>query len=319
MIRVRTPSRLHFGLLSPRTFGGVGLMVESPGIQLAITPAASWAAEGPLAERALAFAHRFVQSLPSGVMSPQRLVLEQCAPEHHGLGTGTQLGLSVAKALAIAAGQPEMEAAQLARRIGRGRRSAIGVHGFARGGFLVEAGKPWGSEADISSLQLRLDFPEAWRVVLFLPSGSLGRHGEEERRAFGELVDHDYPTFLASPYSGYLQQMISALSEREDLNTFGEALFEFNARVGEIFARVQGGTYASPLIAELIAFIRQQGIRGTGQSSWGPTVFAIVGAEEQAQHLALQVRERFALSPQRTIITRAANRGAEIHIDGEKQ
>lgn len=319
MIRVRTPSRLHFGLLSPRTFGGVGLMVESPGIQLAALPAASWSAEGPLAERALAFAHRFVQSLPTGVVPPQRLVLEQCAPEHHGLGTGTQLGLAVAKALAIAAGKPDLEAEELARRVGRGRRSAIGVHGFARGGFLVEAGKPWDSEDDISPLQICLDFPETWRVVLFLPSEPPGRHGEEERRAFGELADHDYPTWLDSPGTGYLQKMISALIEREDLDTFGEALFEFNARVGEMFARVQRGTYASPLVAELVTFVRQQGIRGVGQSSWGPAVFAIVGDEAQAQDLAQRVRERFAMSAERTMVTRAANRGAEVRVDGEKK
>jgi predicted sugar kinase len=67
MIRVATASRLHFGLLGlaaaterwhdregaptlpARTFGGVGLMVERPGIILRAEPADAWSAVGPLA------------------------------------------------------------------------------------------------------------------------------------------------------------------------------------------------------------------------------------------------------------------------------
>src|SRR5262245_19094518 len=70
MIRVVTPSRLHFGLLSlaaegaawpdragravlpARRFGGAGLMVQRPGVALRVEDAADWAAEGPLAGRA---------------------------------------------------------------------------------------------------------------------------------------------------------------------------------------------------------------------------------------------------------------------------
>ena len=41
---VRTPSRLHFGLLGwgpevARQFGGIGLMIDSPGIELIAEPA----------------------------------------------------------------------------------------------------------------------------------------------------------------------------------------------------------------------------------------------------------------------------------------
>src|SRR4051812_20613887 len=121
MVRVRTSSRLHFGLLSlaggggtpwadppevgilpARRFGGVGLMVEHPGIQVRAPPAAAWSAEGPLAERALAFAHRFADGSREGEagrpLPPQRLAVERAAPEHAGLGTGTQLGLAVGRA-----------------------------------------------------------------------------------------------------------------------------------------------------------------------------------------------------------------------------
>ena len=50
------PSRLHFGLLgwgpqAPRQFGGVGLMIEKPGLELVAEPASEWRFEGPLADR----------------------------------------------------------------------------------------------------------------------------------------------------------------------------------------------------------------------------------------------------------------------------
>src|SRR6185437_1004041 len=65
--------------------------------------------------------------------------------------------------------------------------------------------------------------------------------------------------------------LLPALVER-DADAFGEAVYEFNARVGEAFAPVQGGVYASARIAELVAFVRGQGVRGVGQSSWGPKI-----------------------------------------------
>ena len=68
-------------------------------------------------------------------------LVERAPAEHTGLGVGTQLGLAIAKALAVASGEPELPSAELAMRVGRGERSAIGVHGFDRGGLLVDAGK----------------------------------------------------------------------------------------------------------------------------------------------------------------------------------
>src|SRR5262249_18594470 len=153
-----------------RRFGGVGLMVESPGVVVSASTGQDWSAEGPLAGRALDFAGRFVRSLeadfPGRAFPPQRLAGEQAAPEHAGLGTGTQLGLAVGAALAAAYGL-ELSPDELARRVGRGRRSALGVHGFARGGFLVEAGQ--GAADALAPLVARVDFPEGWRVLVVLP------------------------------------------------------------------------------------------------------------------------------------------------------
>jgi beta-RFAP synthase len=329
MIRVTAPARLHFGLLSlpaegedfwpdrrgtpallVRRFGGAGLMVENPALRLRVEPAPGWSAEGPLAERALAFAHRFAQTVPGDSLSPRRLVVESAPPEHSGFGTGTQLGLAVARALGAVAGLPDLSAPELARRVGRGLRSALGVHGFAAGGFLVEAGKR--SPDEVAPLVARLSFPEAWRVVLAVAPGEDMVHGDRERQAFHDLFGRACGAGAADALCRLvLLGMLPALAER-DAEAFGEALYDFNARAGEAFAAVQGGTYGGPRVAELVAFARRQGVRGVGQSSWGPAVFAVVGDAARADYLAGQLRRHFALSPAHAFVTRACDRGAEM-------
>lgn len=330
-MRVRTGSRLHFGLLSlaadeplwpdrqgqpllpARRFGGVGLMVEQPGIEVCATDADTWSAEGPLAERALPFALRLAQSVqadyPRQQFSPQRLTVEQAAPEHVGLGTGTQLGLAVARAVAMQ-WRIQAGASDLARRLGRGLRSALGIHGFEQGGFLVEAGKR--SPNEVAPLIARVAFPQTWRVVLVLPAGVTGLHGTGERDAFARLTDAPLDLVQTDVLCRLvLLGMLPALVE-EDLEVFGEALFDFNARVGEVFAPVQGGLYAGARQAEMVAFVRGKGVRGVGQSSWGPAVFAVVSDEERAVGLAGCIRRQFSLRESEVLVTRACNHGATV-------
>ncbi len=329
MIRVTAPARLHFGLLSlpaeeqtlwpdrhgepampGRRFGGVGLMIERPGLQIHLEPAATWSAEGPLAERALAFARCFVQTLPG--LSPQRLVVEAAPREHSGFGSGTQLGLAVSRALAVAVGRSDLDAADLACRIGRGARSALGVHGFAHGGFLVEGGKR--GRDGVAPLVARLSFPQAWRVIIAVPPGPGALHGPGEQQAFqallrgGEAINE-----IEARCRLVLLGMLPALVE-EDLPAFSEALLDFNARSGQAFAALQGGTYAGPPVAELVAFVRRQGVRGVGQSSWGPAVFAVVADDERAAHLALRLRRQFVLGDDEVFVTRASATGARTQV-----
>jgi beta-RFAP synthase len=329
MIRVQTASRLHFGLMSlvppgtlwpdrtgtpalpARHFGGVGLMVERPGVRLRAEPADVWSAAGPLAERVLAFVRHFAESTRSfaAAGTPLRFTVEEASPEHAGLGTGTQLGMAVGRCLALARGL-EMSAVELACHVDRGERSALGVHGFEHGGFLVEGGKS--VPGVLSPLVARADFPDNWRIVLARPGGSPGTHGPDEQAAMARLST---PIGTADALSRLvLLGMLPALAE-EDLDGFGEALFDFNARAGEAFAPCQGGIYSSPATAELVAFLRGQGVRGVGQSSWGPTVFAVVGDEEEAENLAHLLRTRPG-DAHDVVVTRAARGGATVETDG---
>jgi beta-RFAP synthase len=299
-------------VLPARRFGSVGLMVHSPGVQLTATPAPSWSAEGPLAARALAYSRQIADSRPPAVLGPFHLTVEYAAPEHMGLGTGTQLGLAVARALSAASGLGQLGAVELASLAGRGLRSALGIHGFAHGGFLVDAGKD--TTEEVAPLVVRVAFPETWRLVLVLARWAEGLHGAAEREAFRQLENHPMaPATTEALCRLVLLGMLPALSAC-DWQTFGEAVYDFNARVGAAFAPVQGGNYAHPRIAELVAWGRRQGIAGVGQSSWGPAVFALARDEDQAAHLAGRIRETFALGLDEVLVTQGCNVGARTHF-----
>src|SRR5262249_20423790 len=157
--------------------------------------------------------------------------------EHVGLGVGTQLGLAVGKALALAQSMGSLSIFEIARRVGRGARSALGIHGFVHGGFLVEGGQQGPDE--IGPLLAHLSFPAAWPILRVSGAGAPGLHGAPEREAFGRLPA--MPDALTDALCRLvLLGMLPALQAR-DLQAFGEALHDFNARVGEAFASVQGG------------------------------------------------------------------------------
>jgi len=288
MTRVVAPSRLHFGLFRvpgaeevpahERVYGGVGLMVELPGVIVSACPAASWHIEGMLASRAQEFALRYVTHLAETERRPFQLLVERCPREHTGLGVGTQLGLAVGKALAVASGRFPT-AVELAPAIGRGNRSAVGVHGFDRGGLVVECGKRAGEV--ISPLSAHVMPPRSWRVLLFTPPVTNLWHGTREREAF------------ANPAPGHTarlrelaESVIVPAARNGDLTAFGAAVYEFNRCAGEPFALVQGGTYSSAVTSELVSELRRLGVLAVGQSSWGPTVFAITADDDMAGWIA---------------------------------
>ncbi len=144
-IEVVAPCRLHFGLLSfghssRRQFGGVGVMVDGPAVRLSVTAAERFETTGPLADRARQFACCWAEhaGFPAGPSSALacRIEIQSAAPEHSGLGIGTQLALSVAAALTAWFDRAPLPPAELAQSVGRGQRSAVGTYGFATGGLI---------------------------------------------------------------------------------------------------------------------------------------------------------------------------------------
>jgi beta-ribofuranosylaminobenzene 5'-phosphate synthase len=106
-----------------------------------------------------------------------------------------------------------------------------------------------------------------------------------------------------------LSGLLPALTEG-DLDAFGDVLFEFNVRAGEPFRAAQGGTYCCPATAGLVTWLRERDVRGAGQSSWGPTVFGVVGDAAEAEAIASSARRRWG-DAVTAVVTAGRSRGAQ--------
>lgn len=318
-LRIKTPSRLHFGLLgwgpgTLRQFGSVGLMIEDPGVELTAEPADEWRAEGPLAERALRVAEEAARRLESDgtPVSPAHFRIARAPREHAGLGAGTQLSLAVIRVLWALAGRPEPGVAELASFSGRGLRSGIGLHGFVGGGLLVDGGHR--QPGHVPPLIARLCFPPQWSVLVISPEIAPGRHGTDELQAFAELPP--IPERVSERLCRLVLLGLLPAVVEHDLATFGACLTELQHEVGNCFAPAQGGTFANPRIEELIAFLAAEGIHGAGQSSWGPAVYGFTDEPEcQRADIGRRLRDQFDLRPQDVFWTHARNQGASLESE----
>jgi beta-ribofuranosylaminobenzene 5'-phosphate synthase len=287
-IVVTAPARLHFGMLDPagvgaRRFGGFGVGVESPRVVVGVRPRSGDAVivSGSQADRATTFARRAWSTV--GLSGGVEVNVHEAIPPHIGLGSGTKLGLAIARGLAGLAGiSPGPE--QLAAASGRGGRSSVGCWTFAAPGLVVEAGVPDGGW--ISPLVARHPMPERWRCVLALPLGVEGLSGDVEERFFGQLRE---PAAAEPRVSRLLLTALLPGLLTGDIDEFGVALTQIQREVGSMFAAQQGGVFhprAAPLVDALLAL----GVGAVGQSSWGPAVYGIVDGPKLAADVADRLR-----------------------------
>jgi beta-ribofuranosylaminobenzene 5'-phosphate synthase len=288
-ILVEAPARLHFGMLDlggslGRSFGGIGAAVPAPSLLLEASAANGLRADGPESERVLEFARRFLAFHRLECGAHFRVL--RAMPAHAGLGSGTQLALAVARALAELHGIAA-DAVQLARAVGRARRSAIGTWVFAHGGFVLEGGRRAGSDAP-APLLAQLPVPERWRCVIAIPRAVPGMSGEAETTAFADLP---LPPVREAERVAHLvlMKLLPALVEAE-LPAFGGALTEIQRITGRWFAPAQGGIFAPGPTADLVRLMAEWGAAGVGQSSWGPAVYGIVGDAAAGAALAERVQ-----------------------------
>ena len=291
-VYVEAPARLHLGFLDldgslGRRFGSLGLTLNGIATRIVARRKDNIQVLGDTTGRVHEIAERFsiAKELTGGC---QIEVLEQI-PAHTGLGSGTQLALAVGAAISRLYSL-KCTPREIAETLGRGTRSGVGIAAFQQGGFLLDAGK--GGPNSTPPVVSRLDFPSIWRIVLIIDSTLSGLHGSDESASFSSL-----PTF-PSKTAAYLchlvlMQILPAVSE-QDSEMFGRGIGNLQKCIGDYFAADQGGRYTSQAVGEAIEYTESLGIKGVGQSSWGPMGFAFVDSEIQGHKLLRDLQTRFA-------------------------
>ncbi len=311
---VTTTARLHFGFLDPsgksaRPFGSFGLSLDRPCTRVTLKSAERNYAAGPEASRAARYLAEMTEGTDAG---PVRLDVVEAIPSHAGLGSGTQLALAVGMAFATSQGL-DLSPMDIARRLGRGTRSGIGIATFEAGGAVLDSGP--GADG-VPHLVTRVRFPDDWRVLLIFDPDARGLEGTDEIAAFEAL-----PAFPEAERktleTSIVERALPALKDRQ-FEAFCTEVGQLQRHMGAYFAPLQGGAFTSGRVARVVQGLREIGATGVGQSSWGPTGFAFAASEDAGQRLLETARTLDETSALGFALARGRNRGAEITANSAK-
>ncbi|MGH8729444.1 MAG: beta-ribofuranosylaminobenzene 5'-phosphate synthase family protein, partial [Burkholderiales bacterium] len=286
----------------------LGLTLEELYTRVSVEAAENESVSGPQERRAEKYMRTMREQF---ALPPVRLTIDRGIPEHVGLGSGTQLALAVGAALNELF-DIGLSVRKIAAILDRGARSGIGVGAFEHGGFLVDGGK---AEDEMPPpIVSRLPFPAAWRIMLIFDTSLEGLHGASEHEAFRSLPG--FSEDLAGTLCRLtLMGVLPALADSR-LNEFGRTIAEIQAVIGDYFAPAQGGRYTSQKVGEALRWLEEDGVKCIGQSSWGPTGFAVVDSDTAAYTLLKMLKSRREKdSPVRFMVCRARNCSAEMIVD----
>lgn len=301
-VAVETRARLHFGfqnlsLAHERLYGGVGVGLAEPRLTVRAEPAES--VECPAGLRS--YIEDAVEALD---VEGARIELTEGYDRHVGLGSGTQIALAALVAIARAHDR-SVDPRELAPQLGRGGRSGVGVATFESGGFVADVGHPTerfttappgpGSWTVPEPLG-RWTLPDSWRFLLVTPAESPGRSGEEEDESIRAIVERADGSIADDIATLLTRRLLPAVVEG-DLPAFGSAVSRLGRLNGAWFADEQGGVYRPPAGQLIDRLDSSQAILGTGQSSWGPTVYGVTDDEraESAKAAGEEALDEFGL------------------------
>ena len=252
----------------------------------------------------------FVSRILSLQSLPVAIDVQTQANQHNGLGAGTQLALAIARGLYRFFSLGDPDPATLANSVGRGLRSAVGTYGFQRGGWLVDRGKT--HEQALGILDGAFPFPPSWRVLLLTRTGFRGTvSGAKEKQAFARLPD--IPLEITEKLVNLSREVIVPALLAQNYSEFAPALYEYGFTAGQCFAEIQGGPFASRALEERVNQFRDLGLPAVGQSSWGPTLFAIAPDLQTAIRIQQDMERRLDPQTESLTIVEGRNSGAECY------
>ena len=315
-ISVIAPARLHLGFMDMhgglgRQFGSLGLSLSDIFTHITAKKSDAIVIHGPSSNRGTEYVSRIINALK--IKGGVEITIHDAIPEHAGLGSGTQLSLAIGIAIARLYGF-QISTREVAILMKRGARSGIGVGAFTMGGFLVDGGR--GESTEVPPIVSQCYFPEEWRILLVFDKDVEGINGNPEKEIFEQLppMNEDDSARICRVV---LMQLLPALAEK-NCDKFGAAITEIQTMMGDHFSDAQNGYYSSQQVAEIMRWMLLHGAAGVGQSSWGPTGFAIYPNELEAYQMLQTLRKNWQNEKNLDFcLCTARNTKADIIIDGQ--
>ena len=341
---VKTPSRLHFGLIDMhgglgRVDGGVGITVNEPSSFVKVIPLEHDDVKSPqdvyncsrdFERRAV----KVVENLRADYDIDIKILIEitSSVPQHSGFGSTTQVCLAVGAAVLNLCGICE-DVRRIASAVFRGGTSGIGVEAFRSGGFIVDGGHSFGrgkqkesflpSSASVAApppVIARFDVPGNWYFSIIVADAQK-IHGAREVNIFKKYCP--IPARDVEILSRLILMKIMPSIYEGDIEGFGEGL---NMMQDVGFKKYEIGVQHE-IIGELIRKFREIGAEGSGMSSFGPAVYGLFEGRRQAEKATGEICEfmdnyndnhndiegKFSYN---FFTTNCKNSGADINIQG---
>lgn len=279
---------------SQRCCGGIGFAVQQPALRLKVEKSninEIVTSHGAEAEKYLAL----VQSVEDFRVKLRFEEMEAVRP-HIGLGSLTQLKLSVLRAVRAVKGQ-SLDFGSIPPELRIGSTSGIGLGTFLYGGFILDGGYRVGrgvrmaingeEAGNRAPILARYELPSDWGVLLAIPKTLQSISGRQERDFFDSItpIPKDETREIAHRI---LLGVLPAILERD----FGEFLqsVKFVSRLGSKPYELRLNPSCLPLIDAL-----ESALGFGGLSSLGPTCYSFFERSrynnEMVQHLESQFQD----------------------------
>ncbi len=287
LAKVRAGFRIHLGFYRfsdpPYIYGSLGAAVQEPYLTLTFIkmPGSSGAEVVAPTETSRRIVKEVVERLR--VPLNGKIVVEGYVKHHVGLGTRTRVILSMLKALQVL-GLLKGDLASIARDVGLGKYSSVGIYTFLEGGVVIDSGIT-SSSSRYPEIMGRFDPPPQWRVIISLPKVKEGLSEASEAPIMENPAPHPKQRALYT----YLQDVIKGLREG-DFELFTKGVEGIQALTGEYFASFQEGIFCCEESARIAHHLKALGASGIGQSSWGPLIYGFAPSPDEGSRIGKELK-----------------------------
>lgn len=325
---ITSPSRIHLSLIDlngalGRIDGGIGFGLSHPNIIVELTdeihgtPSIEIDAKEEYKPIIQEIIHNFQLKYGIRFKGLKIQIISMYRP-HIGLGSKTQLLLSIAKGLCVLQ-NIDCNAYELCSLVKRGGTSGIGYSVFESGGFILDAGHTFGpnkekqsflpssaSDAPPALHLIRYLFPDTWKIILVTLNVKSGAYDKEEINIFQKYCPIPQEEVREITHLILMKVLPSIISK--NLIDFCDGIMKIQ-KLG--FKKIEI-SLVHPKVRELIQYSLQIGAKCAALSSFGPTIAIIEDDPLKITEIVEKIQQKFKDFEPEILITDANNEGAKI-------